>query len=344
WPSRVTLGRLLPHARGLGLKPRRGGFPSEAKKEWGLSPKAKVRVLHTAQLDVTEGQRYNINREAAFSKVKTLVQSLNPESPTQVVSLTRELVCCGVKWRGTWGVVWEWWSGVEWGGNRLGKGGGKTGYRVNSGWCLNVGEIRHMTGNISYLSEFEPFNRGYVSFGNGRGNITGKGLIKTGKDFKLVDDKHVLLRNLRQQNMRLGHLNFKTINKLFRSNLVKGLPSKSFKLTILVLLALRESSIRLLDDTSRILRNFITEIENLKDLKVKIIKSDNVGEFRNKEMDEFYSRKGIQREFNNTRTPQHNSVVERRNRTLIETAKTMLADVKLPITFWAEAVNTSCYV
>nr|GEX29524.1 hypothetical protein [Tanacetum cinerariifolium] len=53
WPPRVTLGRLLPHARGLGFKPRRGGFPSGAKKEWGLSPKAKVRVFHTAQLDVT---------------------------------------------------------------------------------------------------------------------------------------------------------------------------------------------------------------------------------------------------------------------------------------------------
>nr|GEZ75080.1 hypothetical protein [Tanacetum cinerariifolium] len=51
----VTLGRLLPHARGLGFKPRCGGFPSRAKKEWGLSPKAKVRVLHTAQLDVTIG-------------------------------------------------------------------------------------------------------------------------------------------------------------------------------------------------------------------------------------------------------------------------------------------------
>nr|GEW39619.1 hypothetical protein [Tanacetum cinerariifolium] len=53
WPPRVTLGRLLPHARGLGFKPRRGGFLSGAKNEWGLSPKAKVRVLHTAQLDVT---------------------------------------------------------------------------------------------------------------------------------------------------------------------------------------------------------------------------------------------------------------------------------------------------
>ncbi|GKD74559.1 ribonuclease H-like domain-containing protein [Tanacetum coccineum] len=42
WTLRVTLRRLLPHARGLGFKPRRGGFPSGEKKEWGLSPKAKI--------------------------------------------------------------------------------------------------------------------------------------------------------------------------------------------------------------------------------------------------------------------------------------------------------------
>nr|GEX10711.1 probable plastid-lipid-associated protein 10, chloroplastic isoform X2 [Tanacetum cinerariifolium] len=44
---------------GLGFKPRRGGFPSGAKKEWGLSPKAKVRVMHTAQLDVTPNKISN---------------------------------------------------------------------------------------------------------------------------------------------------------------------------------------------------------------------------------------------------------------------------------------------
>nr|GEX33408.1 reverse transcriptase domain-containing protein [Tanacetum cinerariifolium] len=68
WPPRVTLGRLLPHAIGLGFKPCRGGFPSGAKKEWGLSPKAKVRVLHTTQLDVTADARffvgYSLNSKA----------------------------------------------------------------------------------------------------------------------------------------------------------------------------------------------------------------------------------------------------------------------------------------
>nr|GEY95671.1 putative ribonuclease H-like domain-containing protein [Tanacetum cinerariifolium] len=87
------------------------------------------------------------------------------------------------------------------------------------------------------------------------------------------------------------------------------------------------------DETSSILRNFITEIENLKDLKVKIIRCDNVGEFKNKEMNMFCTRKRIKREFSNARTPQQNGVAGRRNRTLIEVAKTMLADAKLPVTF-----------
>ncbi|GKF25370.1 putative ribonuclease H-like domain-containing protein [Tanacetum coccineum] len=59
---------------------------------------------------------------------------------------------------------------------------------------------------------------------------------------------------------------------------------------------------------------------------------------------EFYGSKGIKREYSNTRTPQQNGVTERKNRTLIEAARTMLADSFLPNTFWAEAVSTACYV
>nr|GEW31048.1 hypothetical protein [Tanacetum cinerariifolium] len=98
------------------------------------------------------------------------------------------------------------------------------------------------------------------------------------------------------------------------------------------------------DQTSGILRNFITEIENLKHLKVKIIRCNNEGEFKNKEMHEFCTKKGIKREFSNARTPQQIGVAKKRNRTLIKAARTMLADAKLLVTFWAEVVNTACYV
>ncbi|GJR63730.1 putative ribonuclease H-like domain-containing protein [Tanacetum coccineum] len=53
---------------------------------------------------------------------------------------------------------------------------------------------------------------------------------------------------------------------------------------------------------------------------------------------------GIKRDYSNPRTPQQNGVAERKNRTLIEAARTMLADSKLPTMFWTEAVSTACYV
>ncbi|GKA05161.1 putative ribonuclease H-like domain-containing protein [Tanacetum coccineum] len=98
------------------------------------------------------------------------------------------------------------------------------------------------------------------------------------------------------------------------------------------------------DETSEILKNFIKEIENLVDKKVKIIRSDNGTEFKNKVIDDFCREKSIKREYSVARTPQQNGVAERKNRTLIEAARTMLADSKLPTTFWAEAVSTVCYV
>ncbi|GJR16730.1 ribonuclease H-like domain-containing protein [Tanacetum coccineum] len=102
--------------------------------------------------------------------------------------------------------------------------------------------------------------------------------------------------------------------------------------------------LRTKDETSEILKNFIKEIENLVDKKVKIIRSDNGTEFKNHVMDEFCREKGIKREYSVARTPQQNGVAERKNRTLIEAARTMLADSKLPTTFWEEAVSTACYV
>ncbi|GJV97112.1 putative ribonuclease H-like domain-containing protein [Tanacetum coccineum] len=98
------------------------------------------------------------------------------------------------------------------------------------------------------------------------------------------------------------------------------------------------------DETSGILKSFITGIENLLNHKVKIIRCDNETEFKNKEMNQLCEKKGIMRQFSVARTPQQNGVAERRNRTLIEAARTMLVDSKLPTTFWAEAVNTACYV
>nr|GFC21116.1 ribonuclease H-like domain-containing protein [Tanacetum cinerariifolium] len=98
------------------------------------------------------------------------------------------------------------------------------------------------------------------------------------------------------------------------------------------------------DETTGILKSFITRTANLVDHKVKVIRCDNGTEFKNIEINKFCKMKGMLRQYSVARTPQQNEVAERRNRILIEAARTMLADSKLPTTFWAEAVNTACYV
>ncbi|GJR92257.1 putative ribonuclease H-like domain-containing protein [Tanacetum coccineum] len=256
-----------------------------------------------------------------------------------------------------------------------------------------------------------------------------KPMTKVLDHVELTDESHVLLKVPRKNNMysvdlknivpkggltylfakatsdesklwhrRLGHINFKTMNKLVKGNLVRGLPSKLFEndqtcvacqkgkqhrascksktvslisqplhmlhmdlfgLTFVKSLMKKMYCLVVTDDYSRfswvfflatkdetsgILKSFITGVENLIDQRVKVIRCDNGTEFKNKEMNQFCERKGIKREFSVARTPQQNGVAERKNRTLIEAARTMLADSKLPTTFWAEAVNTACYV
>ncbi|GJX14803.1 putative ribonuclease H-like domain-containing protein [Tanacetum coccineum] len=247
-------------------------------------------------------------------------------------------------------------------------------------------------------------------------------------NFKLPDENQILLKIPRQDNMysfdmknivpkdsltclvakatseesmlwhrRLGHINFKNINKLVKENLVRDLPLKRFENDQTCVACLKGKQHRAScktkafnpitkplfmlhmdlfgptfvsslmhkkyclvvtddysrfswvfflstkDETTEILKNFIKEVENLVDKKVKIIRSDNGTEFKNKVMDDFCREKGIKREYSVARTPQQNGVAERKNRTLIEAARTMLADSKLPTTFWAEAVSTACY-
>nr|GEV34699.1 putative ribonuclease H-like domain-containing protein [Tanacetum cinerariifolium] len=95
------------------------------------------------------------------------------------------------------------------------------------------------------------------------------------------------------------------------------------------------------DETSKVLKPFIIAIENQINKKVKVIRCDNRTEFKNRDLDEFCGMKRIKREYSHAKTLQQNRVIERKNRTLIEAARTMLADSLLPITFWAEAVNTA---
>nr|GEU80822.1 hypothetical protein [Tanacetum cinerariifolium] len=226
---------------------------------------------------------------------------------------------------------------------------------------INSGCSRDKTGNRSYLTDYEEIDGGFVAF----------------RDFKLTDESHVLLKVPRRDNMysvdlknivpqggltclfvkatldesnlwhrRLGHINFKTINKMVKGNLVRGLPLKLseinqtcvacqkgkqhrascktktissisqplqmlhmdlFGLTFVKSLMKKMYCLAITDDfsrfswvfflttkdeTSEILQTFITGIENLIDLRVKVIRCDNGTEFKNRAMNQFCEIKG----------------------------------------------------
>ncbi|CAA7049696.1 unnamed protein product [Microthlaspi erraticum] len=77
---------------------------------------------------------------------------------------------------------------------------------------------------------------------------------------------------------------------------------------------------------------------------LKRIRSDHGGEFQNEVMTKFCNEQGIAHQFSAPRTPQMNGVVERKNRTLQEMARAMIHGGNIPVKFWAEAINTACYI
>ncbi|KAI3729858.1 hypothetical protein L6452_18529 [Arctium lappa] len=196
---------------------------------------------------------------------------------------------------------------------------------------------------------------------------------------------------------RFCHLNFHTLNKLVKLELVSGLPSIRFDKDHLcsacemgklkraahkaksdisctrplqmlhvdlcgpisvqslggkkyILVLIDEFSrytwvefVRKKSDVPEVLINLIKRIQVLYDYRVQRIRSDNGTEFKNSTIDAYLSTEGISQNFSAARTPQQNGVVERKNRTLVEAARTMLNASGLSISFWAEAISTACF-
>ncbi|GJS60939.1 putative ribonuclease H-like domain-containing protein [Tanacetum coccineum] len=164
---------------------------------------------------------------------------------------------------------------------------------------INSGCSRYMTWNMSYLTDFEEIDGGYVAFGVPRKNnmysVDLKNIVPKGGLTCLF--AKAIFDESKLWHRRLGHINLKTMNKLVKGNLVRGLPSKLFEINQTCVACQKEkqqlaSSTK--DETSGILKSFITGVENLIDQRVKVIRYDNGTEFKNKEMNRFCERKGNQ--------------------------------------------------
>jgi transposase InsO family protein len=87
----------------------------------------------------------------------------------------------------------------------------------------------------------------------------------------------------------------------------------------------------------------LRQAQNEFGLRIKKIRSDNGTEFKNSQIEGFLEDEGIKHEFSSPYTPQQNGVVERKNRTLLDMARTMLDEYKTSDRFWVEAINTAYY-
>nr|GEY08256.1 hypothetical protein [Tanacetum cinerariifolium] len=258
--------------------------------------------------------------------------------------------------------------------------GGKETFRGGEGRITGKGIIRTPTldfENVYYVKELQQFNLGnlaclvtYASFDECVEWHRQMAHVNSKNMNSLV--KHNLVRGLPSKLFKNGHTCVACCkgkqHKVFYKT-IKAVSSISEPLQLLHIDLFGPTSIRSIDhkyyclvitddysrfcwvfflehkdETYSIFKNFINLVENQLNKKVKAIRCDNGIEFKNAHIIELYGSKGIKREYSNPRTPQQNRIAERKNKTLIEVAKTMLVDSKLPTMFWTEAVRTACYV
>nr|GEY59248.1 putative ribonuclease H-like domain-containing protein [Tanacetum cinerariifolium] len=233
--------------------------------------------------------------------------------------------------------------------------------------------------DVYYVEELKHYNLFYVSQIYDTKNkvlFTDTDCLVMSLEFKLPDENQVLLKIPRQHNMysfnlknidpsgylacsfakalidesnkwhrRLGHVNFKNLNKLVKGNLVRGLPSMIFE-NDHIRVACQKGKQHKASCKAKIMSsvNQPLQILHMDLFGLTSVRSINHKTYSLVITDGFSRLKGSKREYSNARTLQQNEVAEKKNETLIDAARTMLADSFLPTTFWVEAVNTACYV
>ncbi|WVZ75786.1 LOW QUALITY PROTEIN: hypothetical protein U9M48_023817 [Paspalum notatum var. saurae] len=98
------------------------------------------------------------------------------------------------------------------------------------------------------------------------------------------------------------------------------------------------------DEAFGFVRDLVLRLRNESHKAMRAIRSDNGGEFKNSRFENFCRDLGLEQQFSSPYTPPQNGVVERKNRTLVEMARTMLDEHRTLRRFWAEAANTACYI
>ncbi|KAE8710792.1 hypothetical protein F3Y22_tig00110319pilonHSYRG00355 [Hibiscus syriacus] len=160
-------------------------------------------------------------------------------------------------------------------------------------------------------------------------------------------------------HQKLGHMSEQEMKVLVEQNLLPGLTKVSLTLCEHCITSGAKYFFSFIDDYFRrcwvypikkksdvfsTFKNFKARVELDSGNKIKCFRTDNGEEYTSKEFNDFCRKKGIKRQFTVANTPQQNGVAERMNKTLLERTRSMLRNAGLEKSFWAEAVNTACYL
>jgi len=91
-------------------------------------------------------------------------------------------------------------------------------------------------------------------------------------------------------------------------------------------------------------RQYMNMVENQLDKSIKALRTDRGREYLSEQFKRLYDEKGIKRQLTMLSTPQENGVAERRNRTLLEMVRSMMAQANLPISYWGDALLIAAYI
>ncbi|GKB14058.1 retrovirus-related pol polyprotein from transposon TNT 1-94 [Tanacetum coccineum] len=243
-------------------------------------------------------------------------------------------------------------------------------------WCINSSCSKHMTWNLKLLINFVCKFMGTVRFRNDHvaailgfdlevdfrrntcfvKNLKGVDLLKGNRTTNLYTiNLHdmasaspiCLMAWATSTKSWLWHqclspLNFDTINDLARNDLVTGLPKFKYHKEHLCPSCEQGKSKRA-SHPPKPIPHTSTRRRVLLQAPVIIVRTDNGTEFKNQVLQEYFKSVGISHQASFVHTPQQNRIVERRNRTLVEAARTMLIFSRAPLFLWAEAIATACY-
>nr|GFA40534.1 retrovirus-related Pol polyprotein from transposon TNT 1-94 [Tanacetum cinerariifolium] len=225
-------------------------------------------------------------------------------------------------------------------------------------FIVDSGCSKHMTGNLKILINFVEKFLGTIKFRNDQiAPILGYGdLVQGAVTIKRVYYVEGLNHNLFSVgqfcdvDLEVAFRNSKRRLHLLHMDLCGPMRVASMNGKRYVLVIVDDYSrytwthfLRSKDEKPKVLIEFIRIIQRGLQAQVRVVRTDKGTEFLYQTLHAYFAAEGIQHQTSVARTPEQNGVVERRNRTLVEAARTMLSAAKVPLFFWAEAIATACF-